>query len=142
MENNIDVFEGFFKNFIKTGILQEEFEIEKDFSIKLKVLNSEETIISESMFLADNPLLNQTGFITFRSAAILAMATVSINGVEIVDSQEKPGRIKDSRYALYGHFLKMPMEVMSKIWDCYEELSNKQKEMYEQDKINDSIKNS
>lgn len=141
-KNTVNVFESFFQNFIKTGILQKEFTIEENFTIKLKVLNSEETVIAETMFTANNPLLGQSGFTILRSAALIAMATVSINGVDIVDSELPPGRVPNNRYELYGYFLKMPLEVMSKIWGYYVSLEEEQGEMYNKETISDSIKNS
>ena len=137
----INVFDNFFNNFIKTGVVQKEFEIAKDFKVKLKVLNTEENTIADAMFTADNPVLNESGFLKLRSAAIIAMATVSINGIDVVEGQSPIGRISNARYSLYGYFLKMPMEILEKLWDCYLEILQEQNNKYSSDPV-DQVKNS
>lgn len=142
MENKeINVFDSFFNNFIKTGTVQREFEITKDFKVKLKVLNTQETTIADAMFTADNPVLNEAGFLKLRSAAIIAMATVSINDIDVVEGESPIGRISNARYSLYGYFLKMPMEILEKIWDCYLEISKEQSDKYSEGAV-DQVKNS
>ena len=142
MENKeINLFDSFFNNFIKTGTVQREFEITKDFKVKLKVLNTQETTIADAMFTADNPVLNESGFLKLRSAAVIAMATVSINGIDVVEGETPIGRISNARYSLYGYFLKMPMEILEKLWDCYLEISKEQSDKYSEGTV-DQIKNS
>lgn len=145
MENKenqeINVFENFFNNFIKTGTVQREFDIAKDFKVKLKVLNTQETMIADAMFTADNPILNESGFLKLRSAAIIAMATVAINGIDVVEGNTSIGRISSARYSLYGYFLKMPMEILEKIWDCYLEIAKEQSDKYSENTV-DEVKNS
>lgn len=145
MENKenqeINVFENFFNNFIKTGTVQREFDIAKDFKVKLKVLNTQETTIADAMFTADNPILNESGFLKLRSAAIIAMATVAINGIDVVEGNTSIGRISSARYSLYGYFLKMPMEILEKIWDCYLEIAKEQSDKYSENTV-DEVKNS
>ena len=145
MENKenqeINVFENFFNNFIKTGTVQREFDITKDFKLKLKVLNTQETTIADAMFTADNPILNESGFLKLRSAAIIAMATVAINGIDVVEGNTSIGRISSARYSLYGYFLKMPMEILEKIWDCYLEIAKEQSDKYSENTV-DEVKNS
>ena len=137
----INVFDNFFNNFIKTGTVQREFEIAKDFKVKLKVLNTEESTIADAMFTADNPILNDAGFLKLRSAAVIAMATMSVNGIEVIEGESPIGRISNARYSLYGYFLKMPMEILEKLWDCYLEILKEQSDKYSGGVV-DEIKNS
>ena len=129
-ENKMNVFDSFFNNFIKTGVIQREFKITEDFKIKLKVLNNEENAIADAMFVIDNPSLTESGYLRLRSAAIIAMATVSINGADVVEGEKPIGHISNARYSLYGYFLKMPTEIMAKIWDFYLEISQEQSDKY------------
>lgn len=140
-DNNVNAFSNFFDNFIKTGVLHREFTIADDFKLKMKVLNSEETSIAEAMFTADNLTLNDTGYLRLRSAAFIAMATVSINGIPFEEGSAPIGGISQARYSLYGYYLKMPTEVMAKIWDCYLEIAEEQREKYAGDMVED-VKNS
>lgn len=140
-DNTINVFDSFFNNFIKTGVVQKDFEIAEDFKIKLKVLNSEEDTIADAMFMTNNPTLTNAGYLKLRSAAIIAMSTVAINGVEVVEGATPIGKISNARYSLYGYFLKMPPEVMSKIWNCYLEISKEQSDKYSEG-VTEEIKNS
>lgn len=133
----VDAFGSFFDNFIKTGVLQQEFEITKDFKVKLKVLNSEETSVAEAMFMVDNPTLGDAGYLRLRSAAMIAMATVAVNGIPFEDQPIHTGGISSARYSLYGYYLKMPTEIMTKIWDCYLEIADSQKKKYEGDIVGD-----
>ena len=140
-DNNIDAFSNFFDNFIKTGVLHREFTITDDFKLKLKVLNSEETSVAEAMFTADNPMLSDTGYLRLRSAAMIAMATVSINGIPFEEGSTPIGGISQARYSLYGYYLKMPTEVMETVWNCYLEIVEDQREKYSGNAVED-VKNS
>lgn len=140
-DNNVNAFSNFFDNFIKTGVINREFTITDDFKLKMKVLNSEETSVAEAMFTADNPVLSDTGYLRLRSAAMVAMATVSINGIPFEEGSAPIGGISQSRRSLYGYYLKMPTEVMAKIWDCYLEIAEEQREKYAGDMVED-VKNS
>jgi hypothetical protein len=120
----------FFENFIKTGIVVKEKEITPGFSVKLKVLNTEELLIAESV------LLNASGRIPYetlqkvRGASILSQSILNLNGMAVEREDVSNEENAERRHLLYKQLLKMPSLIIQKTYEFYIEAYEEQNKIY------------
>jgi len=107
----------FFENFIKSGAVEDEEEVVPGFKIKVKVLDTGELLIAESIMNSSTAPSDIVARV--RAASILSQALISINSIPIerddYDAQESRMR----RSLLYKQLLKMPAMVIEKAYAFY-----------------------
>lgn len=121
----------FFEDFIKKGEVSGEKEIVDGLTVKLKVLNTEELLTAESFFLNVRSGLPNDTLLKVRSANILSLALMSINGSVIDKSHDTDEERGIRKKLLYQQILKMPAIVVQKMYEFYIELVKKQNKFYE-----------
>ena len=121
----------FFDNFLKTGVIVKEKLIVPGFQVKLKVLNTEELLLAETILAATNPNIPMDVIQKVRAASILAQAIITINGLEVEKEDMAPGENSKRRDNLYRHILKMPALVIQKTYEFYIEAVKEQNALYE-----------
>lgn len=116
-----------FENFIKTGRVEKEKEIVKGFTIRLKVLNTGELLIAESIMNSNSAPADIVARV--RAASILSQALITLNGSKIERDDFTKEEIRIRRSLLYTELLKMPAMVIQKTYkfyiDCVEEQNSK-----------------
>jgi len=134
--------ETFFEDFLKKGVVVDEKDIVEGFKVKLKVLNTEELLISEAILLSANPTIPIDVIEKIRAASILSQAIISINGIPIErDNLDKYENSK-KRESLYKQILRMPAIVIQKTYQFYIDCVQRQNNIYiNEGKIVDDIKN-
>lgn len=136
-----DLF-NFFENFLKPGVIVREKEVVPGFSVKLKVLNTEELLVAESI------LLNASGNIPFdvlqkvRGASILSQAIISLNGMAVERDDMSKEENRSRRSSLYNQLLKMPSILIQKTYEFYVDAVVEQNKIYDApEKISQNIEN-
>lgn len=125
-----------FENFIKTGVVEEEKEIVPGFKIRVKVLNTGELLIAESIM--NNSSAPADIVARVRAASILSQAILTLNGSPVEREDLSKEDIRVRRAMLYTELLKMPAMVIHKAYEFYIECVNKQNSKY--DNISETMK--
>lgn len=118
-----------FDNFIKTGVIEKEKEIVEGFKIKLRVLNTGELLIAESIMKESTAPVDIVARI--RAASILSQSIISINGSKINRDDFSEMDVRKRRIVLYQQLLRMPAIVIQKTYEFYMECVNEQNSKYE-----------
>ena len=130
---------GFFKNFISRGKVYKEGEVAPGFFVKLRALTTEEIIEAESVVMTstDNLIVADIS-VRIRSCSILSFAIEIIGDKEIYTPDELSGATEDSkrsatykRAALYNNLLKLPPQLLSRIYEMYLSAVKEQNALYE-----------
>lgn len=117
-----------FDNFIKTGVVEKEKEIVRGFKLRLKVLNTGELLVAESIM--NNSTAPSDIVARVRAASILSQAIISLNGSEIERDDLEKDEIRVRRAMLYTELLKMPAMVIHKAYEFYIDCVNEQNNKY------------
>ena len=137
-QNNItfDIDESFSK-VIETGVVEKEIKLTDDMTIKMKPLGAGETLVAEASEYSHG--LPSDVISRMRIIAILAKATVSVNGKPIkVDSLSDEDNYR--RYvSLKANYKKLPEHLVSKLEKFYFSLLREQGNIY--DKVEEKIEN-
>jgi hypothetical protein len=131
-ENSSFDLDNIFDTFIKEGSITKEKEIVPGFRIKLKVLSVGELLSAEAAINAD--MMPMDVVVRARSARILSVALVSINGVDIERPSDTKEVVLERRNACYRKLLDMAPIVIQKAYEYYIELVKEQTAYYEKDK--------
>ena len=138
-DKELDVF---FENFLKEGVVIKEKEVVPGFKIKVKVLNTEELLVAESILTNQNPHIPSDVIIKVRAASILSQAILKLNDMDIEreDLPELDNNMR--RRALYKQILKMPALVIQKAYEFYVEAVREQNALYDSpEKLGEKIGN-
>ena len=119
----------FFDGFIKTGNVVEEKEVTQGFKVKVKVLDTGELLIAESIMSNSSAPVDIVARV--RAASILSQAIISINEIPIDRDDYTEKEIRMRRGLLYKQLLKMPPVVVEKAYRFYIECVEKQNSKYE-----------
>lgn len=118
-----------FENFIKTGNVEEEKEIVPGFKIRVKVLNTGELLVAESIM--NNSTAPADIVARVRAASILSQAILSLNGSIIEREDLTKEDIRVRRAMLYTELLRMPAMVIHKAYEFYIDCVNEQNNKYQ-----------
>lgn len=118
-----------FDNFIKTGNVEKEKEVVPGFKVRLKVLNTGELLVAESIMNTNSAPADIVARV--RAASILSQAIVSLNGSPIEREDLNKQDIRVRRTMLYTELLKMPAMAIHKAYEFYVECVNEQNRKYE-----------
>lgn len=132
----------FFENFLKEGIIIREKEVVPGFKVKLKVLNTEELLVAESILKNQNPHIPADVVIKVRAASILSQAILKLNDMDVErdDLPEDTNELR--RRALYKQVLRMPALVIQKTYEFYVEAVQEQNALYDNpEKLGKKIEN-
>jgi hypothetical protein len=121
----------FFDNFLKEGIIIKEKEISPGFKVKLKVLNTEELLVAESILSSSNPHIPSDVIIKVRAASILSQAILNLNDMAIEREDLTDQENNNRRNGLYKQILKMPALLIKKTYELYVEAVTEQNALYE-----------
>ena len=140
----------FFSNFISKGKVYKEGEVAPGFFVKLRALTTEEIIEAESVIISatDNLIVADIGA-RIRSCSILSFAIEVIGEKEIYTQEELMGATEEDknnatykRAALYNNLLKLPPQLLSKIYEMYLSAVREQNQLYQNPKdIEDKSEN-
>ena len=117
-----------FENFIKTGVVEKEKEIVPGFKIKVKVLNTGELLVAESIM--NNSSAPADIVARVRAASILSQAILILNGSPVEREDLSKEDIRVRRAMLYTELLKMPAMVIHKAYEFYIECVEEQNGKY------------
>jgi hypothetical protein len=132
----------FFENFLKEGIVIKEKEVVPGLKIKLKVLNTEELLIAESILSNQNPHIPTDVMIKVRAASILSQSIIKLNDMDIEREDLSDEENGFRRRGLYKQVLKMPALVIQKAYEFYVEAVQEQNRLYNSPKdLSDKISN-
>ena len=132
----------FFENFLKEGTIVKEKEIVPGLKIKIKVLNTEELLVAESILSNQNPHIPSDVIIKVRAASILSQAIVKLNDMDIERDNLSEEENNARRRGLYKQVLKMPALVIQKAYEFYIEAVQEQNSIYDNPKeLSDKISN-
>ena len=140
----------FFSNFITEGKVYKEKEVAPGFFVKLRALTTEEIIEAESVILnaTDNLIVADIGA-RIRSCSILSFAIETIGNKEIYTQEELTEATEEAknsatykRAAMYNNLLKLPPQLLSKIYELYLEAVREQNTLYQNpEKIEEQSEN-
>lgn len=124
-----------FDNFIKTGAVEKEKEVVPGFKIRLKVLNTGELLVAESIMNTNSAPSDIVARV--RAASILSQAIMVLNGSPIERDDLDSNDIRRRRAVLYSELLKMPARAIHRAYEFYIECVNEQNSKY--DNIGETI---
>ena len=117
-----------FDNFIKSGVVENEREIVPGFKIRVKVLNTGELLVAESIM--NNSSAPADIVARVRAASILSQAILMLNGSPIEREDLSSEEVRIRRAMLYTELLKMPAMVIHKAYQFYIECVEEQNSKY------------
>jgi hypothetical protein len=111
-------------------VIREE-EVVPGFKVKIKVLNTEELLIAESILTNQNSHIPSDVIIKVRAASILSQAILKLNDMDVEreDLPEVDNNMR--RRALYKQILRMPALVIQKTYEFYVRAVKEQNALYE-----------
>ncbi|MEG0728124.1 MAG: hypothetical protein RR420_00740 [Anaerovoracaceae bacterium] len=118
----------FFEDFIKRGQIVEEKEVLPGMNIKLRALNTEESLNAESIIRESK--LPADIVAKVRAASILSQALISINGMPIVDENDSDDIQRIKRMHMYNNLMKTAPVAVEKMYALYVQAVNKQVEIH------------
>ncbi len=133
-----DELYNFFNNFITKGKVYKEKEVAPGFFVKLRALTTEEIIEAESVIMhaTDNLIVSDIS-VRIRSCSILSFAIEVLGDKEIYTAEELTGATEEDknkanykRAAMYNNLLKLPPQLLSKMYDLYLEAVKEQNSLY------------
>lgn len=137
-----DELYSFFSNFITKGKVYKEGEVAPGFFVKLRALTTEEIIEAESVIVnaTDNLIVADIGA-RIRSCSILSFAIEVLGDKEIYTKEELTGATEEDknkanykRAAVYNNLLKLPPQLLSKIYEMYLSAVREQNSLYQDPK--------
>lgn len=129
-----------FDGFIKEGKIVDEKEVVPGFKVKLKVLDTGELLIAESIMSESTAPVDIVARV--RAASILSQAIIELNGAVIEKEGSSPQDIRIRRALLYKQLLKLPAIVVQKSYAFYIDCVKKQDKKYtDVQKTMDEIEN-
>jgi hypothetical protein len=132
----------FFEGFLKEGVIIREKEVVPGFKVKLKVLNTEELLVAESILKNQNPHIPSDVVIKVRAASILSQAILKLNDMDVEREDLSDSENELRRRALYKQVLRMPALVIQKTYEFYVEAVQEQNALYEEPKkLGEKIEN-
>jgi hypothetical protein len=126
VDDDLDLF---FNDFIKKGHIEKEEEVVPGFKIKLKVLNTGESLSAETIMKTEQGVPYDI-VQKVRAASILSQAILSINGLQIAKDGDNAEITKLKRTGLYKRLLDMPAYVIQKAFDLYIDAVTEQTRLY------------
>ena len=117
-----------FENFIKTGVVEKEKEVVPGFKIKVKVLNTGELLVAESIMNTSTAPSDIVARV--RAASILSQAIITLNGSPVEREDLSKEDIRVRRAMLYTELLKMPAMAIHKAYEFYIECVDEQNNKY------------
>ena len=117
-----------FDNFIKSGVVENEREIVPGFKIRVKVLNTGELLVAESIM--NNSSAPADIVARVRAASILSQAILMLNGSPVEREDLSSEEVRIRRAMLYTELLKMPAMVIHKAYQFYIECVEEQNSKY------------
>jgi len=137
MANNDSVdteFDGLFEDLINEGYLEEEFEINKKLKIKLRILDTGEQLKAQNIEIANRPFTPRDVIERERIVSKLCYAITEITSNEKVFKvyyNEDTKKTEQCRKSLVEKLKKLPPYLIDSMYDKYIELTEKQKNIYE-----------
>ena len=140
----------FFSDFIQKGKVYKSGEVAPGFFVKLRALNTEEVMEAESVVInmSDNLIVADIG-VRIRSCSILSYAIEVLGDNEIYSqdeilkaTEEDKKSASFKRAAMYNNLLKLPPQLLEKMYAMYLEAVKEQNAMYNDPKqIEDKSEN-
>lgn len=120
----------FFEGFIKKGEFNEEHDFGNGMKVTVKPLNMGELIEAEAIIRNTNPNIPMDSMVKLRAASILSKAIIKIGDNVIERPDMDAEQISMRRFTLYAQLIKMPPHLITKMYEFYLEVVQKQNTFY------------
>lgn len=119
-----------FDAIITKGSITGEVTLGDNLNILLKVLDTGELLAAEAEATTNHPFMPDDIVSRGRIVSILTSATVSLNGIEIEQSNLSKEENRIRRQTLFKKYMALPTHLVDKAYTKYKELQEEQQKVY------------